>query len=250
MAEPQEHPDVPFEGEPESTVEEGADAAAAGAEVAGAPAKPAAAKPPAGAHPMEAFEPEAELGAQAMPSLPEEHILQRCVEINLKDVDFDVQLQHGQVRAMTTAHVAEVKGSLLQLPPHAPIQAVLVAKDITGVASPRRCGPPDTLLHPTGKKFWVLGGQHSLKAALEIRADLIAEGKPVPRWATVCNAVTLWHDTPLRWRKLVAGQHQLRQQDVSHPPLSRTAAALLELLQTEPDTPLQEATHLASIMGA
>ena len=89
-----------------------------------------------------------------------------------------------------------------------------------------------------------------MKAAKDLCQEWTEQGAPVPDWCLRCTGLALSHTTPAKWRRLCAGEHQLRQQDVEMMPLSRTGKCLLDLIAEEPEMDLQEATYLSSIMGA
>lgn len=73
----------------------------------------------------------------------------------------------------------------------------------------------------------VIGGQHSTAAIRQLRDELLAAHRPVPRWAAVVSALVVRHQAPVSARQLLAGRQQFQQAQVTALPLSDTVALLL-----------------------
>ena len=85
-----------------------------------------------------------------------------------------------------------------------------------------------------GRKFWIIGGQHSVAVCIERRDASLKAGKSLPDWQKVALCSALKHDVPLSVRQAEAGNAQYRQGNVSALPLSATMQLFLQETEAEP----------------
>ena len=81
----------------------------------------------------------------------------------------------------------------------------------------------------------MLGGQHAVKVAKDLRAETLARGLTPPAWQISAVCSCLRHDTPLEIRQAEAGNNQFRQGLVVGLPLSATAMMYHQEIQDHPE---------------
>ena len=102
---------------------------------------------------------------------------------------------------------------------------------------------PYTLHFSPAKKYFVLGGQHTVAALQELATERLKSSLPVLDWQTFVFADILEPGTPLPVRRQISGDHQYSQPQVSHLGLSRWAQALLS---AEPEGTLEDKVKFAT----
>ena len=73
------------------------------------------------------------LAASGRPQVEAQWWHSRAVEVPLSQVDFDLDLTHGQLRPINPSRVADTRLSFERSMPAAPVQVILVQKDHTGI---------------------------------------------------------------------------------------------------------------------
>jgi hypothetical protein len=113
-------------------------------------------------------------------------LISTAKDIELDRCAWDLQLCHGQTRALDEGHVARLKASLEERPPTAPVRVCLWENS-------------------ADRKFYFLSGQHIGRAVKKIREDRETQGLGLQRWHTHVCADVLKFETPLWQRQLMAG---------------------------------------------
>ena len=87
----------------------------------------------------------------------------------------------------------------------------------------------------TGRSYAVIGGQHGVKIAKEMRQATLDQGLVVPEWQATVLGSCLRHDVPLSIRQAEAGNAQYRQSNVSALPISSTLAFFVDEMASNPE---------------
>ena len=136
-------------------------------------------------------------------SVPRNFELAEDRPLGLEALEFDSTATSGQIRVAEDSLVEARLRSLRANVPVVPSRVV--------VWMPRA----------GAKTFVVLGGQHTVKALLRLREELLDRGDVVPPAVSTVRAVVLAPETPLHVRQQYAGDHQQQQEAVTAIPLSR-----------------------------
>ena len=136
-------------------------------------------------------------------------------EVDAAVLRIDKALQCGQIRPVVDAEVKERVRSFQSNPPPGLLH-ILVWMPVVGAT-----------------ELVVLGGQHSVEAAREIREDLVKRSLPVPATFRRFMARVVSPDAPLVVRQKLAGDHQAAQGTVKDLPMSQVALLLHQQLEAQ-----------------
>ena len=106
--------------------------------------------------------------------------------IPIDKLSFDVNKEHGQTRGIDEAHVAALAQSLTERPP-------------------TDCVKVTVWDNHSGRRMYVLAGQHLTRAILKVKDNRQKQGMPIDKWMTHVYADVLKFETPLDDRRLIAG---------------------------------------------
>ena len=137
-------------------------------------------------------------------------------KILLTQIEFDLTLQHGQIRRLDDQVVATRVAEMRACPPDAPVRGILLVA-----------------LDPQSRTYAALGGQHTVRALQLLAEEQRNLGRLLPDHLVHVRATTLEFATPKAICQEWAGNHQFRQGAVASMPISAWCSTYLSLLPEE-----------------